>query len=153
MKAKARAALDVLKVRRWQRKLGSKPNEMRYRSAKRPQWSNHKLNLVEVCFPGVALEAIKEQIQLIRTQKPDRKIKGEKVQTTTIKQHLQKTREDACELIAITIIENALLFNIVNTNYWRQVLEAVGKQGNNLKGPSAYELGEKYHPMEKATKK
>ena len=33
------------------------------------------------------------------------------------------------------------------------MLEAVGKHGENLKGSSVYELGEKYFPLEVAAKK
>jgi len=83
----------------------------------------------------------------------ENKGKGEKVQTTLNQHWKKKAREDACEWIAKTIFENAVPFNIVNSKSWRQMLEAVGKYGEGLKGPSAYELGEKYLPLEVAAKK
>ena len=66
--------------------------------------------------------------------------KGEKVQT--LNQHWKKkAREDACEWITEINFENAVPFNIVSFNSWRQIMEAAGKYGKGLKGPLAYEFG------------
>lgn len=43
--------------------------------------------------------------------------------------------------------------NIIISKPWNLILETVGKYGPNLKGPIAYELSEKYLPIEVAAKK
>ena len=78
---------------------------------------------------------------------------GEKVQTTFNQDWKKEAREDACEWIAKIFFKNAVPFNIYNSKSWRQMLEAIGKYREGLKGLSAYELGEKYLPLEVTTKK
>jgi hypothetical protein len=112
------------------------------------QRSSHKS-----LFPGSSTSSNKGPLDRYTQVRSEDKGKGDKVQTT-LKQHWQKqAREHACDWIAKCIFENALPFNVVNSKSWRQMLEAVGKHGENLKGPTAYELSEKYLPMEVAAKK
>jgi hypothetical protein len=156
VKAKARAAVDALKSTKVAKeaRLQSERDEVQIGEETSVEQSHAQFD--RSMFQGSSTSSNKGVSTIerfIQAQPEAIKGKGEKVQTT-IKQHLQKkAREDACEWIARTIFENALPFNIVNSKSWRQMLEAVGKHGENLKGPSAYELAEKYLPTEVAIKK